>query len=108
MTNAEVWASLLLFALAGWAATNIFHSKMGISQANMLSTLEKLDDRMDTRINAILERARNREAGKRPTQPLSGPLDQASRSNPIADLFGVPATPFMEQPGAEESMEIAE
>lgn len=107
MTSAEVWASLALATMLGFAAFLVAFARALLPQASAFSVLEKTDERMDSRISALLERIRNREQKKEPTQPLA----PQQRTDPLAQIFGgapLETSPILEQPDAEPGLEVVE
>ena len=113
MTEAEVFAGVAVLAFAGWAWTNVAHTRAGLQAANALKVLQQIGDREDIKVGSMvdrLERMRNR--GKDDTAPPNPAREtQRDREHPMAALFrGVPvagsAGLIDEQP--ESGLEVVE
>ena len=100
MTDAHLWAAIALAAIVGCGILLYLMARSVLPMLNALAVAEKVDERMDNRIRAILERAKTMDERKRP-QVVPG-QQSAQRVNPLEEIFGgAPLEPIGEMPDSE-------
>ena len=108
MSEAHVWAALCAAALLGWGVTLGLMSRASIQVANAFSVLEKMDARVDERINAILQRVRRREEERKPQAPASRPVEREEAPPTVPGFSGVSGFLISEQPDVDDELEIVD
>jgi hypothetical protein len=110
VTEAAIFAGLLVLAVAGWAWFCVCMSRSVLLQANAQKVMQAIVDREDAKVASLVERVltrQNRGKVPEPSRPTSEPGEQA---HPMADMFRVPGAPSIvvdEQPDAD-GLEIRE
>jgi endonuclease/exonuclease/phosphatase (EEP) superfamily protein YafD len=99
-----LWAFLAFLALGGWAVDLYLRARVQQSQANALMILDKVDERMNERLEKLVARVREQLLKAQPKVPSAVPKP-APASNPVdtrmQQIFG--DSGLVDQPDADDT-----
>lgn len=107
MESSILWAFLAFLALGGWAVDLYLRARVQQSQANALMILDKVDERMNERLEKLVARVREQLLKAQPKVPDAMPKRAPERPQPspvdsrMQQIFG--DSGLVDQPDADDT-----